>query len=319
MNAPPILLVAKPWRGGLARYLFLALDDLFPDRVQWWPTYPDSPEEKRRYRRDKHAWREGLRRRLEQSDYAAAIFIGTPPWMEPTRHHEHNVAWIIDAPDPKDLTPGIYGRVFLSDGGYEERIPEVTASGRYAGELPFALLPAIHQPAPPRPATRDAVFIGNRDPKRDGFLAHLLQSNLSATVVGNYFLRHPLAWRHPLSFRPAVSHEGMGAVYARHRCSLNIHAQVVRHGTNMRTFEAAGYGIPQVVEQRPGLERYFEPDDELLTFDDGEEMVAAIQRLRNDPELSRRLATRARERALAEHTYHHRARALLDGLLEIPA
>ena len=318
MNASPILLIAKPWRGGLARYLFHALDELFPHRVQWWPTYPDSAAEKLRYRRDKRAWREALRQRLERTDYAAAIFIGTPHWMEPTRHHERNVAWVIDAPDPKDAGPGIYGRLFLSDDGYRERIPEVVAAGRYGGELPFALLPSIHRPAPPEPAPRDVVFIGNRDPKRDDYLSTLLASGLSATVVGNYFARHPMTWRHPLTFRPAVSHERMAAVYARHRCSLNIHARVVRHGTNMRTFEAAGYATPQVVERRPGLERYFEPGEELLTYDDGEGMVAAIERLRDDPALGRTLAERARARALAEHTYHHRARALLDGVLEIP-
>ncbi|OIQ80823.1 hypothetical protein GALL_374230 [mine drainage metagenome] len=158
-------------------------------------------------------------------------------------------------------------------------------------------------------------FIANQDAKRDLWLSQLAEAGLMPTVYGNYFLQHPMFWNNPLHFRPAVATRAMGAVYARYQVALNIHAQVVREGTNMRSFECAGYGIPQLVERRPGLERLFDPDSEILMFSTVEECVAQFERLAGDARLAARLAENARRRVLAEHTYRQRATAMLQGLV----
>ena len=138
---------------------------------------------------------------------------------------------------------------------------------------------------------------------------------MRVTIIGNYFLHHDIFWRCPWCFRPAVANEAMGRVYARHRLSINLHAQVVRHGTNMRTFECAGYGIPQLVENLPGLEKVFEPDREIATFAEEGEMLAVLDRLLNDPAGAEAMARRARRRAFREHSYHQRCIDLLAGIL----
>ena len=97
-------------------------------------------------------------------------------------------------------------------------------------------------------------------------------------------------WQYPFSFRPAVANDAMGDVYARHKIALNIHARVVRRGTNMRTFECAGYGIPQIVEYRPGIENYFTPEKEILIFRDVDEMAAQIHSLLDDPARAQNMA-----------------------------
>jgi spore maturation protein CgeB len=185
---------------------------------------------------------------------------------------------------------------------------------RFAGVLPFAMSPSIHHPSGEHIKTRDVCFIGNRDPKRDAHIAALLHAPCSATIVGNYFLRSALFWRAPHRFRPRVANEAMAAVYSRHRVSLNVHAEVVAAGTNMRTFECAGYGIPQLVENRPGLTQLFESGREISTYNKPEEIPHAIASLLSDPKHTALMAERAQHRALHEHTYSHRLEQMFAAL-----
>jgi spore maturation protein CgeB len=107
----------------------------------------------------------------------------------------------------------------------------------------------------------------------------------------------------------------MGRIYSGHKVSLNIHADVVRRGTNMRTFECAAYGIPQLIEDRPGLEAFFSSGDEIATFVEVEELQERLVRLLSDPVSASAMALRARRRVFKEHSYHHRCVALLEGVL----
>jgi spore maturation protein CgeB len=309
-----ILLVAKPWKGGLSHYLFQALQDLFPNSVEWWPTYPVLAE-RFDYIRNKKRWREALARKIERSDYTAAIFIGMPLPLQETRNRDRNVLWHFDSPRPTPDQVAPFGRVYISDPGYSPEVLAALEPERFGGELTFAHSPAIHHLPATAPRRSDICFIGNKDPKRDPQLAYLFTAGYRPMVYGNYFLRRPIAWRYPQCFRPAVGNQEMGGVYAEYKISLNIHAEVVRQGTNMRTFECAGYGIPQVVEYRPGLEKHFEPGSEILTYHDPEEMPEQIERLLRDPKFAAELALRAHRRAIAAHTYYHRAATLLSELL----
>ncbi|MBI9084057.1 MAG: glycosyltransferase family 1 protein [Desulfobacterales bacterium] len=310
-----ILLVAKPWKGGLAKYVSLALEEMFPGSVRWLPTYPDTTAEQIKYRRNRQAWRADRVSVISGSDPDAVIFINHMDAFRHLRHRSRHILWVTDAPklDPADAAP--YGRIFISDGGYEKEILASVGPDVYGGELSFAHHPPIHRPMPSPPRLKSVCFVGNTDPARDRLIEHLFRAGLRPTVVGNYFLRHPLWWRHPLFFRPGVPNEAMGRIYARHRVSLNIHARVIRGGTNMRTFECAGFGISQVVDANRGVETAFDPETEILTYDRPEEMVAQIRRLLEDPERSARIAANARRRALSQHTYYHRMLQLLSGVI----
>ena len=61
-----------------------------------------------------------------------------------------------------------------------------------------------------------------------------------------------------------------------------------------------------------GIERWFEPGRELLVVHDADEAAAAYEELLDDPARADDLGRAARERALEEHTYVHRARQLLE-------
>lgn len=308
-----VVLVAKPWRGGLASYLFRALQDLFPGEAQWWPTRPIHAAERLEFLRNREAWYGRLMERLVSAEAGAIVFINHLKMFDDLPMRPRKVLWLTDNPKPRagELSP--YEKICLTDPGYADGVA-ATVGDRYRGEVPFGFCPTVHVPAPPASRPDDVCFIGNRDPKRDRYLASLLTRGFRPTVVGNYFLRHRLFWRYPACFRPAVANDRMGRVYAGHRVSLNIHAEVLRQGTNMRTFECAAYGIPQLVEYRPGIERFFAPGEEIATFTDEAEMLERLSGLLAEPSWAAGLAARARRRALREHSYHRRAVSLLEGI-----
>jgi glycosyltransferase involved in cell wall biosynthesis len=98
------------------------------------------------------------------------------------------------------------------------------------------------------------------------------------------------------------------------RINLNItrrsHATVFASST-ARLFELAATGAAIVSNPVEGVERWFEPGRELLVVGDAEEATAAYRELLGDPAQAEELGRRARERALDEHSYAHRARQLL--------
>lgn len=316
MARPDILLAAKPWKGGLAYYVLEAMQTLFgADRVVYVPTYPRGLRERLRYyQRGHNAWRNALVERINAIPYRVGLFINDLAEYEGLDERRTNVLWLTDAPSISVSIAKRFCRIFLSDPGYADDLKKVCGSDRYAGVLPFAHSPTVHRPEPEKATKRDLCFIGNKDPERDPYISALVASRYRFTVVGNYFMRHPIYWRSPGSFRPAIPNSKMGKIYARHHLALNLHAAVVRMGSNMRTFECAGYGIPQLVHYRPRLEHYFEPDKEIAIFHTVEEMLEGIADLLANPEKARRMAKLAQRRAQAEHTYVHRIKQAFAGI-----
>jgi len=99
------------------------------------------------------------------------------------------------------------------------------------------------------------------------------------------------------------------------RINLNVtrrsHATVAASST-ARPFELAMAGAAIVSNPYEGVERWFEPGRELLVVSDAAEAAEAYRALLDDPGEAEALGARARERALDEHTYFHRAKRLLE-------
>jgi spore maturation protein CgeB len=99
------------------------------------------------------------------------------------------------------------------------------------------------------------------------------------------------------------------------RVSLNItrrsHATVFASST-ARPFELAMAGAAIVSNPVEGLERWLEPDREVLVASGADEAIEAYRALLGDPGAAEELGRRARERALDEHTYVQRARRVLE-------
>lgn len=310
-----ILLVAKPWKGGLAKYIFQSLNDVFPDNVRWLPTYPDNLRDHLRYRQDKSAWMKNLINTINQADYDVAIFINHLSIFKALSTNRRHILWMTDAPTIKSGEDTAFERIFISDLGYESALLGNINPARYCGELAFACYPKLHQPKQPLIKTSsDICFIGNKDPIRDPWLQHFIQQKMDIKVYGNYFLRTALFWNNPSYFHASIRNEHMRFIYAKYKISLNIHARVVRHGTNMRTFECAAYGIAQVADYRPGFSDFFD-ETAVLTSQTPDEMHKQIQHLLMHPDEAVIMTANARQQVLSKHTYYHRILQATQGWL----
>jgi spore maturation protein CgeB len=106
-----------------------------------------------------------------------------------------------------------------------------------------------------------------------------------------------------------------GRAISEARVNLNMtrraHASVPASST-ARPFELAMAGAAIVSNPCEGIERWLEPGQQLLVVHDADEAIAAYEELLDDPARVEELGRAARERALDEHTYVHRARRLLE-------
>ncbi len=310
-----LLVVAKPWSGGLGRYIYRTLDDVFPGRVTWLPTYPETWAQRIAYLRDKDRWRRAIVDRINATQYTAGVFVNHLSVFRTLRPREQNVLWATDAPSFEVEDLAAYGQVFVSDPGYSRRTAAVAKTGRFGGELGFACYPPMHAHNMYKGRRKGVCFVGNHDSARTPYLSYLLDQRLDLIIYGNHFLRSSLHRAHPTAFRPPIANTRLSQVHARFLLGLNIHAAVVREGTNMRLFECAAYGLPQVADYRPGLDRYFEADSEVVVCGSPEEMLQQCRGLLSDPTGRAQMASRARTRVLAEHTYGHRLARMLRDVL----
>jgi spore maturation protein CgeB len=83
-------------------------------------------------------------------------------------------------------------------------------------------------------------------------------------------------------------------------------------GVNKRTFEAAGCGAFQIVDNLPGLEGLFEKGKEIVVFDDLQDLKEKIEYYIHHPEERREISNRACRRTHDEHTYEKRLERLLN-------
>jgi glycosyltransferase involved in cell wall biosynthesis len=87
-----------------------------------------------------------------------------------------------------------------------------------------------------------------------------------------------------------------------------------------RLYEVAALGVAQVAIADPAtIAPYFEPGKEVIVVPDAAEAASAIRELLASPARLEAVAAAAQQRVLAEHTYAHRARAILDLVAERPA
>ena len=114
-----------------------------------------------------------------------------------------------------------------------------------------------------------------------------------------YFVRHIEPSQHP-------------AFYSSSRLTLNITRRAMKqmgYCPSGRLFEAAACGTPILSDAWEGLDSFFEPGSQILV---GRTTEEAIEALEMSSEALERVARRARERTLEEHTAAHRAREMVE-------
>jgi len=216
------------------------------------------------------------------------------------------VNWFPDSPHLLDLSLRIgkaYDRCFIFDTSMVDRH---RALGRTADYLPEGFDPGYHRPLPDASWPRERIaFVGTHEPLRARALASV--SDLGLATWGPGWPRGPLFGD---DFIKAFSNADI---------ALNVHQffgeapGAGRYGTgaNRRVFELAGIGTVQLCDAKDDLERNFAAGREIVPFRNLGELREQTLWLLGAPEDRRLIAARARERALAEHTWRHRLEELL--------
>jgi spore maturation protein CgeB len=148
------------------------------------------------------------------------------------------------------------------------------------------------------------------------FLEPVRQRAGDRFVLAGSLYPEDTAWPANLWWYPHVSPHDHPALYSGSRLALNLTRDAMAKGgfcPSGRLFEAAACGTPIVSDWFAGLDEFFTPHQEILIARNSGDVLNALDI--SDEELSR-IAARARERTLAEHTGDHRARQLIAYLEE---
>lgn len=156
----------------------------------------------------------------------------------------------------------------------------------------------------------DALFLepARRRPERQ----FLLAGSLYPWEWGPYWPANVRRFEH-------VAPAEHAAFYSSSRLTLNItRAGMATYGycPSGRFFEAAACGAPIVSDRWEGIDEFFRAGEEIFLAGSADDVVGAMER--SDEELAR-VAARARERTLAEHSGDRRAGQLLAYLEEARA
>jgi spore maturation protein CgeB len=214
--------------------------------------------------------------------------------------------------------PSEYDLVLSNSEGGLERLRELGA--RRAENVPWAADPEFFRPLEVE-KEHDVFFYGYGDKFRREWMAALVgepsrrDPRIDFALGGRDFQGDIGGARVVGDVPFNVFARAISAARINLNLTRRAHATVEGSST-CRPFELAASGAAIVSNPHAGIERWFEPGEELLVVDDAEAALETYHMLLDDPGQAAAMGARARERVLDEHTYGHRARLMLR-LLEL--
>jgi len=176
--------------------------------------------------------------------------------------------------------------------------------------------PEVHRREPARDDFRaDLSYLGTYAEDRQAALETLFIEAARRLpdqrfLIGGAQYPHDFPWTENVYFVRHLPPGDHPAFYSSSRVTLNVTRAAMAsmgHCPSGRLFEAAACGTPIVTDAWDGLDEFFAPGDEILVARTTEDTLRA---LRLPEEELERMARRARERTLEEHTAERRARDL---------
>ncbi|HWX47866.1 MAG TPA: glycosyltransferase [Roseomonas sp.] len=185
--------------------------------------------------------------------------------------------------------------------------------------------PEAHQPTAPAAAYQaDLSYLGTYAADRQASLEALLvrparQMPERRFVIGGAQYPADFPWSDNIFFVRHLPPAEHPAFFSSARLTLNITRQAMAemgYCPSGRLFEAAACGALVLSDGWEGLDGFYAPGSEILVANTTEEAMAALAF--GEGEI-RRMAARARQRTLEEHTADHRARDLEAALALVSA
>ncbi|HET8666913.1 MAG TPA: glycosyltransferase [Terriglobales bacterium] len=201
-------------------------------------------------------------------------------------------------------------------GGETLRCLEERWGVRKARALYGCVDPDVHARVAARDEFRcDLSYMGTYAADRQHKLQELFLTPSQLMPTGSFVLAGTMypkgGWPCNLRRFDHVAPREHPALYSSSRATLNITREGMARGgycPSGRFFEASACGTPILSDWFEGLETFFRNGEEIFVVNTAEEVLAALQT--GEDELAK-MAARARERTLAEHTGEARAEQLL--------
>ena len=220
---------------------------------------------------------------------------------------------------------GGFDLVFSYTGGAALDVMRERLGARHAVPLYGSVDPAQHSPAAPAVQySADLSYLGtyaaDRQPALDRLFVEVARRRPGQRfVIAGAMYPQDFPWTANIHFVRHLPPSEHPAFYSSSRLTLNVtRAAMARMGwcPSGRLFEAASCGVPILSDSWAGLDEFFEPGREILIARTTEDALSALDQPQNELQ---RVAARARERVLAEHTAQKRAREMIAAVEAVPA
>lgn len=209
--------------------------------------------------------------------------------------------------------PGEYTAVLGSSVGALEHLTALGA--RHVHTLHYAADPDIWSPLD-IPQDIDVFFYGHGAEYREDWIRAMIAEPSRALPGRRFAVRGTALGDLGRAERlPYLSFSKLREYACRSRINLLITRQAhasVYASSNARPFELAALGACMVSSPYSGLETWFEPEKEVIILTSPEEATERIAWLLDHESARAAIGAAARARFLKEHTYRHRAQALVD-------
>ncbi|NPV68237.1 MAG: glycosyltransferase [Anaerolineae bacterium] len=208
--------------------------------------------------------------------------------------------------------PGEYTAVLGSSVGALEHLTALGA--RHVHTLHYAADPDIWSPLEV-PQDIDVFFYGHGAEYREDWIRAMIAEPSRALPERRFAVRGTALGDLGRAERlPYLSFSKLRQYACRSRINLLITRQAhasVYASSNARPFELAALGACMVSSPYSGLETWFEPEKEVIILASAEEATERIAWLLDHEAARAAIGAAARARFLKEHTYRHRAQALV--------
>lgn len=197
---------------------------------------------------------------------------------------------------------GLMDRLYYFDSHMIQTLEQQYTSEQIS-YLPLAVNPERYFPANTGEKTDRLLFIGSRTPSREKMLNRLQELNTPLAIYGPKKIG--------LIRTKRLSTETIRLSYNRHAAVLNINQPPnTYNGLNLRAFEAPASRARLITPNCADLPLCYEPGQEILSYSTAEEAADLFDRIITDVDWAEKIAKNGFKRALAQHTFRHRAQKI---------